>query len=66
MRVRLFFMYLPYIKFQDSSISGSRVSQMPCIMDKQTHGQTDGQAQTNMPLNFSEVGGIKIFCPRYI
>ena len=46
-------MYMPHIKFQDSSISGSRVSQLPSItnrqMDGQTDGRTDGQAQTNMP-----------------
>ena len=48
-RVRLFFMYMPHIKFQDSSISGSWVSQLPSITDRQTDGQTDGQAQTNMP-----------------
>ena len=48
-RVRLFFMYMPHLKFQDSSISGSRVSQLPSITDIQTDGQTDGQAQTNMP-----------------
>ena len=61
-------MYMPHIKFQDSSISGSRVSQLPSITDRQTDRQTDGQtdrqtdgqAQTNMPLNFFEVGGIKI------
>ena len=43
---------MPHVKFQDSSISGSRVSQLPSIMDRQTDGQTnrrtDGQAQTNM------------------
>ena len=61
-RVRFFFMYMPYIKFQDSRITGSRVSQLPSITDRQTDRRTDrrtdGQAQTNMhPLNFSEVGG---------
>ena len=47
-------MYMPYIKFQDSSIRGSWVSQLPKSvtdrqMDRRTDGQTDGQAQTNMP-----------------
>ena len=41
-RVRLFFMYMPYIKFQDSSISGSQVSQLPSIMDRQMDGWMDG------------------------
>ena len=53
-RVRLFFMYMPHMKFQDSSISGSRVSQ-------QYYGQTDGRTDRPkpiFPLNFSEVGGI--------
>ena len=31
-------MYMPHIKFQDSSISGSRVSQLPSIMDRQMPG----------------------------
>ena len=46
-------MFMPHIKFQDSSISGSQVSQLPSITDRQMDGwmdgQTDGQAQTNMP-----------------
>ena len=58
-RVRLFFMYMPHIKFQDSSISGSRVSQLPSITDRQTDGQTD-RPKPICPLNFSEVGGIKM------
>ena len=55
-------MYMPHIKFQDSSISGSRVSQLPSIMDRQTDGQTDGRTDRPKPicpLNFSKVGGIK-------
>ena len=46
-RVRLFFMYMPHIKFQDSSISGSRVSQLPSITDRQTDGRTDGRTGPN-------------------
>ena len=61
-RVRLFFMYMPHIKFQDSSISGSRVTQLPSITDRQTDGQTDGrtdgQAQTNMPPQLLRSWGI--------
>ena len=55
-------MYMPHIKFQDSSISGSRVSQLPSITDRQTDGRTDGRTDRPKPicpLNFSEVGGIK-------
>ena len=59
-------MYMPHIKFQDSSISGSRVSQLPSITDRQTDGQTDRRTDGRTdrpkpicPLNFSEVGGIK-------
>ena len=54
---------MPHIKFQDSSISGSRVSQLPSITDRQTDGRTDGRTDRPKPicpLNFSEVGGIKI------
>ena len=45
---------MPYIKFQDSSVRGSLVSQLPKSVtdrqtDRRTDGQTDGQAQTNMP-----------------
>ena len=62
-RVRLFFMYMPHLKFQDSSISGSRVSQLPSITDIQTDGQTDRRTdrpEPICPLNFSEVAGINI------
>ena len=55
-------MYMPHIKFQDSSISGSRISQLPSITDRQTDGRTDGRTDRPKPicpLNFSEVGGIK-------
>ena len=38
--VRLFFMYMQHIKFQDSSISGSSAA-------KKCYGQTDGQADRN-------------------
>ena len=70
-RVRLVFMYMPYIKFQCSSISGSWASSCHKVLrtdgrtdgriERWTDGQTDGQAQTNMPppLNFSEVGGLE-------
>ena len=61
-RVRLFFMYMLHIKFQDSSMSGSRVSQLPSITDRQTDGQMDRRTdrpKSICPLNFSEVGGIK-------
>ena len=64
-------MYMPHIKFQDSSISGSRVSQLPSITDRQTDRRTDGQTDRRTdgrtdrpkpicPLNFFEVGGIII------
>ena len=47
-------MYMSYIKFQDSSIRGSWVSQLPNSVtdrqrDRRTDGQTDEPAQTNMP-----------------
>ena len=46
---------MPRIKFQDSSIRGSQVSQLPSITDRQTEGQT----QTNMPPQLlHKVGGI--------
>ena len=60
-------MYMPHIKFQDSSISGSRVSQLPSITDRQTDGQTDRRTDRPKPicpLNFSEVGGIKTKFPK--
>ena len=39
-RFSLFFMYMPHIKFQDSSISGSGVSQLPkSVTDRQIDGQ---------------------------
>ena len=50
MRVRLFFMHMPHMKFQDPSISGSWVSQLPKSV-------TDGR--TDRPDNFSEVRGIE-------
>ena len=59
-------MYMPYIKFQDSSIGGSQVSKLLSITDRQMDGQTDGctdrrtdRPKPICPLNFSEVGGIK-------
>ena len=54
-------MYMPHIKFQDSSISGSQVSQLPSITDRQTDGQADrriDRPKPICPLNFSKVGGI--------
>ena len=39
----IFHVHAIYIKFQDSSISGSLVSQLPSITDRQTDGRTDGQ-----------------------
>ena len=49
-----------YIKFQVPSSSGSLVLQPTIgVMDRRTDERTDGQAQTNMPLNFFQVGGIK-------
>ena len=52
-------MYMPHIKFQDSSIRGSRVSQLPSITDRQTDGRME-RPKPICPLNFSKVGGIKI------
>ena len=51
-----------YIKFQVSSSSGSLVLQPTkgvTVTDRQTDGQTDGPKPI-CPLNFSEVGGIKM------
>ena len=62
-RVRLFFVLMLYIKFQVPSSSSSLVLQpTKGVTDKRMDGQmgrrTDGQAQTNTPLNFCEFGGI--------
>ena len=48
--VHLFFMFIPYIKFQDSISNRSR--RMQSLMD----GQTDRPKPIG-PLNFFEVGG---------
>ena len=55
--VRLFFLLMLYIKFRVPSSSSSLVLQpTKGVMDR----RTDGQTQTNMPLNFFEVWGINI------
>ena len=56
-----FFVLMLYIKFQVPSSSGSLVLQPPIgIKDRRTEGRTDGWAKSICPLNFFEVGGIKI------
>ena len=54
----IFHVYAIY-KFQDSSIRGSRVSQLPkSVTDRQMDRRT-GRPKPICPLNFEEVGGIK-------
>ena len=54
-------MYMRHIEFQDSSIRGFRVSELPSITDRQTDGQMDGETGPNQyALSTSEkLGGIK-------
>ena len=59
-RVRLFCVLMLYIKFQVPSSSGSLVLQpTKGVTDRRTDRQTD-RPKPICPLNFFEVGGIKI------
>ena len=57
MLVRLFFMYMPDIKFEDPTTSGSWVSQVPKrVTDSRTDRQAGGWTDPNLciPPNFSK------------
>ena len=60
MRVRLFFMYMPYIKFQDSNIRVLEFLSFQKVLrtDRRKDGRTD-RPKPMCPLNFFEVGDIK-------
>ena len=60
-RVRLFFTYMPHIKFQDPKLFLSFQLPKAFRMDR----WMNRQAKTNMPLHLSEVGGIKTHCQRH-
>ena len=56
------------MKFQNSSIHGSKDMLFIKKRDERTDGRADGQPRSNMPPNFFEVGGIKKcrnFCKTY-
>ena len=57
-QVSYFSMSNPNMKFQNPSMHGSY--DMACIKKRDTHTQTDEQPESNMPLNFFEVGCINI------
>ena len=46
------------MKFQNRSIHGSKVN-------RRTDRQTDRQAESNMPFQLFQIGGIKTYIPPY-